>query len=108
MSHSQTWMVTLTVLVLDSCEYTLRRSKLLKRAFCCRYVCVCVCVCVCHTALAVVIFVLKRCLQLVEVVMDLGRVPVVRFPAGDMNLTDEPVTAEDLGHAVSMVSSQQQ
>jgi len=39
--------------------------------------------------------------SLIEVVMDLGRPPLARFPAGDVCLSDQPVTGEDLGYAVA-------
>jgi stage III sporulation protein SpoIIIAA len=42
---------------------------------------------------------------LVEVVMDLGRPPLARFPAGDELLDDRPVTAEDLEAAERSVGS---
>ncbi|MQL88931.1 hypothetical protein Taro_021494 [Colocasia esculenta] len=41
--------------------------------------------------------------QLVEVVMDLGRRPFARFPAGDFVLSDNPITPRDLQHATSRV-----
>lgn len=41
--------------------------------------------------------------ELVEVVMDLGRRPIARFPAGDWVISDQPVTADDLRQAVSKV-----
>ncbi|CAI0442584.1 unnamed protein product [Linum tenue] len=41
--------------------------------------------------------------QLIEVVMDLGRNPLARFPSGDWAISDEPVKPEDLKHAVSKV-----
>ncbi|OWM81465.1 hypothetical protein CDL15_Pgr007503 [Punica granatum] len=41
--------------------------------------------------------------QLIEVVMDLGRKPLARFPSGDFVLSDCPITHEDLGHATSQV-----
>ncbi|KAE8124744.1 hypothetical protein FH972_019601 [Carpinus fangiana] len=41
--------------------------------------------------------------QLIEVVMDLGRKPLARFPSGDFVLSDLPITAEDLEHATSQV-----
>jgi hypothetical protein len=41
--------------------------------------------------------------QLIEVVMDLGRKPLARFPSGDYVLSDFPITAEDLEHATSQV-----
>ena len=44
--------------------------------------------------------------QLIEVVMDLGRKPLARFPSGDFVLSSYPITVEDLEHATSMVSEQ--
>ncbi|KAK4756816.1 hypothetical protein SAY87_006943 [Trapa incisa] len=41
--------------------------------------------------------------QLIEVVMDLGRKPLARFPSGDWAISEEPITLEDLDHAVSKV-----
>lgn len=41
--------------------------------------------------------------QLLEVVMDLGRVPIARFPGGDQRLSEAVVTAEDLQYAVDQV-----
>ncbi|GJN10042.1 hypothetical protein PR202_ga28101 [Eleusine coracana subsp. coracana] len=41
--------------------------------------------------------------DLVEVVMDLGRRPIARFPSGDWVISDQPVTADDLRQAVSKV-----
>ncbi|KAJ6797633.1 Uncharacterized protein M6B38_215735 [Iris pallida] len=41
--------------------------------------------------------------ELVEVVMDLGRKPIARFPSGDWVVSDRPVRREDLLHAVSKV-----
>ncbi|GIL98814.1 hypothetical protein Vretimale_4013, partial [Volvox reticuliferus] len=41
--------------------------------------------------------------QLVEVVMDLGRVPTARFPHGDVVLSSETTTAEDLAQVISQV-----
>ncbi|XP_050219556.1 protein SEEDLING PLASTID DEVELOPMENT 1 [Mercurialis annua] len=41
--------------------------------------------------------------NLVEVVMDLGRKPLARFPSGDFVLSDCPITLEDLEHATSQV-----
>jgi hypothetical protein len=40
----------------------------------------------------------------VEVVMDLGRRPIARFPSGDWVISDQPVTADDLRQAVSKVA----
>ncbi|CAN6704742.1 unnamed protein product [Malus baccata var. baccata] len=42
--------------------------------------------------------------ELVEVVMDLGRSPIARFPSGDWVISEKPVNHEDLRHAVSKVS----
>ncbi|KAK3426924.1 hypothetical protein EUGRSUZ_F03249 [Eucalyptus grandis] len=41
--------------------------------------------------------------QLIEVVMDLGRKPLARFPSGDFVLSELPVTHEDLERATSQV-----
>lgn len=41
--------------------------------------------------------------QLLEVVMDLGRPPLARFPSGDLRLAEEAVSAEDLQYAVEQV-----
>lgn len=41
--------------------------------------------------------------QLVEIVMDLGRRPLARFPSGDFVLSDNPITLNDLHHATSQV-----
>ncbi|URE36952.1 hypothetical protein MUK42_13461 [Musa troglodytarum] len=41
--------------------------------------------------------------ELIEVVMDLGRKPVARFPSGDWMMSEEPVGLEDLRHAISKV-----
>lgn len=41
-----------------------------------------------------------RLASLVEVVMDLGRPPLARFPIGDVKLSDAPVTDADLRFAV--------
>lgn len=41
--------------------------------------------------------------QLIEVVMDLGRKPLARFPSGDWVISEEPITLEDLKHATSKV-----
>ncbi|XP_073287216.1 protein SEEDLING PLASTID DEVELOPMENT 1-like isoform X1 [Primulina huaijiensis] len=40
---------------------------------------------------------------LIEVVMDLGRKPLARFPSGDFLLSDHPITAEDIQRATSQV-----
>ncbi|PKA62562.1 Uncharacterized protein ycf45 [Apostasia shenzhenica] len=41
--------------------------------------------------------------DLIEVVMDLGRKPIARFPSGDWVVSAEPVRLEDLRHAVGKV-----
>ncbi|PKI74562.1 hypothetical protein CRG98_004889 [Punica granatum] len=41
--------------------------------------------------------------QLIEVVMDLGRKPLARFPSGDWVISEEPISLEDLKHAISKV-----
>ncbi|KAL3652609.1 hypothetical protein CASFOL_002290 [Castilleja foliolosa] len=41
--------------------------------------------------------------DLIEVVMDLGRKPLARFPSGDFLLSDHPITLEDIQHATSQV-----
>ncbi|KAG8390580.1 hypothetical protein BUALT_Bualt01G0098300 [Buddleja alternifolia] len=41
--------------------------------------------------------------QLIEVVMDLGRYPLARFPSGDWVISEQPVKLEDLHHAISKV-----
>lgn len=41
--------------------------------------------------------------NLIEVVMDLGRKPLARFPSGDFVLSDHPITIEDIQHATSQV-----
>ncbi|GMY09292.1 protein SEEDLING PLASTID DEVELOPMENT 1-like [Fagus crenata] len=41
--------------------------------------------------------------ELVEVVMDLGRKPLARFPSGDWVISEHPVKHEDLRHAISKV-----
>lgn len=42
--------------------------------------------------------------DLIEIVMDLGRVPLARFPSGDWVISEQPVKLEDLQHAISKVS----
>lgn len=44
-------------------------------------------------------------LELLEVVMDLGRPPLARFPTGDFRLAEEPVTSEDLEFAIEQVGA---
>ncbi|KAK4403916.1 protein SEEDLING PLASTID DEVELOPMENT 1 [Sesamum angolense] len=41
--------------------------------------------------------------ELIEVVMDLGRNPLARFPSGDWVISEEPVKPDDLRHAISKV-----
>ncbi|XP_039140255.1 protein SEEDLING PLASTID DEVELOPMENT 1 [Dioscorea cayenensis subsp. rotundata] len=41
--------------------------------------------------------------DLIEIVMDLGRKPIARFPSGDWFLSDKPIGLEDLRHAISKV-----
>ncbi|OMO65602.1 hypothetical protein CCACVL1_21473 [Corchorus capsularis] len=41
--------------------------------------------------------------ELIEVVMDLGRKPLARFPSGDWVISEQPVKLEDLSHAISKV-----
>lgn len=41
--------------------------------------------------------------QLVEIVMDLGRPPLARFPSGDLKLADDVISTADLDHAISKV-----
>ena len=41
--------------------------------------------------------------ELLEVVMDLGRPPLARFPGGDARLSEAPVTADDLAQACAKV-----
>lgn len=41
--------------------------------------------------------------QLIEVVMDLGRKPLARFPSGDFVLSESPITVQDLEQATSQV-----
>ncbi|XP_055830114.1 protein SEEDLING PLASTID DEVELOPMENT 1 [Solanum dulcamara] len=41
--------------------------------------------------------------KLIEVVMDLGRKPLARFPSGDWIISEQPVKLEDLHHAISKV-----
>lgn len=41
--------------------------------------------------------------QLIEVVMDLGRKPLARFPSGDFVLSEFLITAQDIEHATSQV-----
>ena len=42
-------------------------------------------------------------MKLIEVVMDLGRLPFARFPEGDFDLAEEVVTVEDLESAIAQV-----
>ncbi|KAG6395568.1 hypothetical protein SASPL_141688 [Salvia splendens] len=41
--------------------------------------------------------------DLIEVVMDLGRKPLARFPSGDFVLSDHPISMEDILHATAQV-----
>lgn len=41
--------------------------------------------------------------QLLEVILDLGRVPLARFPGGDVRLSEQPVSREDLEQAIQQV-----
>ncbi|KAJ8551686.1 hypothetical protein K7X08_021701 [Anisodus acutangulus] len=41
--------------------------------------------------------------KLIEVVMDLGRKPLARFPSGDWIISEQPVKLDDLSHAISKV-----
>lgn len=41
--------------------------------------------------------------ELIEVVMDLGRKPLARFPSGDWIISAQPVRHDDLRHAISKV-----
>ncbi|KAF5195766.1 Single-stranded dna-binding protein [Thalictrum thalictroides] len=41
--------------------------------------------------------------NLIEVVIDLGRKPIARFPSGDWVISDQTVKLEDLHHAISKV-----
>lgn len=43
-------------------------------------------------------------LQVLEVVMDVGRPPLARFPAGDVRLSEQLITYADLDLAVAKVS----
>lgn len=40
---------------------------------------------------------------LIEVVMDLGRKPLARFPSGDWVISQQPINHSDLQHAISKV-----
>ncbi|MQF90433.1 MAG: AAA family ATPase, partial [SAR202 cluster bacterium] len=41
--------------------------------------------------------------QLLEVVLDLGRLPEARFVSGDAELNDEPVTTADLENVIERI-----
>ncbi len=43
--------------------------------------------------------------ELIEVVMDLGRIPEARFATGEMDLGNQEVTAEDLQYVISRIGS---
>lgn len=40
---------------------------------------------------------------LIEVVMDLGRKPLARFPSGDWFISQHPINHDDIRHAISKV-----
>jgi stage III sporulation protein SpoIIIAA len=44
-----------------------------------------------------------QCDRLIEVVMDLGRLPEARFPGQTEYLSEDPITAEDLTHCIDRV-----
>lgn len=44
-------------------------------------------------------------MQLLEVVMDLGRTPLARFPFGDVEISQKPMTAQHLEEAVNRVGT---
>ena len=46
--------------------------------------------------------------HLVEIVLDLGRRPVARFPSGDFVLSEEIITSGDLQQAISLVRNNSQ
>jgi stage III sporulation protein SpoIIIAA len=41
--------------------------------------------------------------MLIEVVMDLGRKPLARFPSGDFVISEYPITVQDIQHATAQV-----
>ena len=41
--------------------------------------------------------------QVVELVMDLGRPPLARFPSGDLKLSNDVITKKDLAYAIEKV-----
>jgi stage III sporulation protein SpoIIIAA len=43
--------------------------------------------------------------QLIEVVMDLGRIPEARFPDGAIDLGDEPISKEEIQYSIARVGS---
>ncbi|KAF5830043.1 single-stranded nucleic acid-binding R3H domain-containing protein [Dunaliella salina] len=43
--------------------------------------------------------------ELLEVVMDLGRSPIARFPNGDVKLSEQPITSEDIEFAIQKVGT---
>ena len=45
----------------------------------------------------------RACLQVLEVVMDVGRPPLARFPAGDVRLSETLITYADLDEAIAKV-----
>jgi stage III sporulation protein SpoIIIAA len=44
-------------------------------------------------------------MQIIEVVMDLGRIPLIRFPEGDIEASPHPITEQDLAQAIAKVGS---
>ncbi|HEY7782869.1 MAG TPA: AAA family ATPase, partial [Ktedonobacterales bacterium] len=43
--------------------------------------------------------------DLLEIVLDLGRVPAGRFPEREFNLSEEPVTEEDLAYVIGRIGT---
>ncbi|XP_042434822.1 protein SEEDLING PLASTID DEVELOPMENT 1-like [Zingiber officinale] len=43
--------------------------------------------------------------RLVEIVMDLGRRPIARFPSGDFFLAEFPISSQELHHAISQMGA---
>lgn len=43
--------------------------------------------------------------ELIEVVMDLGRKPIARFPSGDFVISEQVICMDDLKHAISKVGN---
>ena len=57
----------------------------------------------CHPCILRTLFTEGGLVQLVEVVLDLGRPPYVRLPQGDVRLSEAPVSQFDLEAAVARV-----